>query len=181
MEFIRKVINSSELNGFIEMPEYLNNKKVELYFAVHHALLSVQKIDFKANYKNFVPMECISEYIKECSLLITDCSSISFDFMFQNKPILFYPLDKNDSILRRDDKEDLETLAHKKYLIGNVFDSWEDTFEKLKYYVENNFALDDELKKGYSKFFYTKKDIRKQLTKKIEQICNERERNEIKT
>ena len=33
--------------------------------------------------------------IEQCNLFITDYSSISFDFMFQNKPVLFYDIDKS--------------------------------------------------------------------------------------
>ena len=123
-----------------------------------------------------MPIGNVSEYIKESSLLITDFSSVAFDFMFQSKPVLFYLLDKNDPKLHKYDKEDMQMMAYKKYLIGNVFDSWEETFEKLKYYIECNFALEDELKDDYSKFFYTKKDIRRKLIEEIEQICKGEEK-----
>jgi hypothetical protein len=45
----------------------------------------------------FYEQKYLAYYIEKCSLLITDFSSISFDFMFQNKPVLFYYLDINDT------------------------------------------------------------------------------------
>ena len=167
---ILELLNNEELDA------YLQEHNVELDFAVHHALLGVKKVSFETGYKNIVPIGNVSEYIKESSLLITDFSSVAFDFMFQSKPVLFYLLDKNDPKLHKYDKEDMQMMAYKKYLIGNVFDSWEETFEKLKYYIECNFALEDELKDDYSKFFYTKKDIRRKLIEEIEQICKGEEK-----
>ncbi len=159
-----------------ELETYLQDKNVELYFAVHHAVLGVKKIDFKTGYKNIVPVGNVSEYIKECSLLITDFSSVAFDFMFQNKPVLFYLLDKNDKNLHRYDKEDMSGMSYKKYLIGNVFYSWNDTFEKLKEYVDVDFEIEKDLKEKYAKFFYFKKDIRKRLTDEIVRICEEKQK-----
>ena len=156
-----------------ELDRFLQAHGIELYFALHHALFGARKIDFKTGYKHVVPINQVSEYIKECSLLITDFSSVAFDFMFQNKPVLFYLLDYNDPSLFYTDRKDMEQMHYKKYFIGNVFYNWNDTFEKLKYYVKHNFALEKELKEKYAKFFYYKKDIRKRLTDEIERICNE--------
>ena len=63
-------------------------------------------------------------------------------------------------------------------VLGDEYDLYEvysgaETFEKLKYYVKHNFALEKDLKEKYAKFFYYKKDIRKRLTDEIEKICNE--------
>ena len=66
----------------------------------------------------------------------------------------------------------MEKMNYKKYFIGNVFWGWNDTFEKLKYYVKHNFALEKDLKEKYAKFFYYKKNIRKRLTDEIEKICS---------
>ena len=92
--------------------------------------------------------------------------------MYQNKPVLFYLPDSNDPVLHKHDYEDIERMKYKKYLIGNVFYSWQDAFDKLKHYIKRNFALERDLKKQYDEFFYFKKDIRKQLTLEIEKICN---------
>jgi len=155
-----------------EFDHYLQEKGIELYFALHHSLLGYRQVDFKTGYKNVVPMDQISQYIKECSLLITDFSSVSFDFMFQNKPVLFYLLDHDDPKLSKSDKQDMQNMTYKKYFVDNVFYSFKDTFEKLKYYVEHRYALEPETKEKYAKFFYFKKDIRKRLTQEIEKICS---------
>ena len=66
----------------------------------------------------------------------------------------------------------MEQMNYKKYLVGNVFWSWNDTFEKLKYYIEHNFTLEKDLKEDYAKFFFYKKDIRKRLVEQIDDICD---------
>ncbi len=39
----------------------------------------------------------MEQYIERCYFLITDFSSLYFDFMLQKKPVLFYSIDKNDN------------------------------------------------------------------------------------
>ena len=154
------------------LKKYLKSQKIELYFAFHHEFLSDPDIDRQIVGKNIVPSDKISEYIKECSLLITDFSSVAFDFMFQNKPVLFYLLDHDDPFLGKSDKLDIKKMEYKKYFIENVFYSWDRTFEKLQYYIDHNFELEKKIEEKYNKFFYFKKDIRKRLTEEIKEKCN---------
>ena len=48
----------------------------------------------------------------------------------------------------------------------------ESVINKIKYYVENDFVVEDENLKKYEKFFYTKENIREKLTQELEKICN---------
>ena len=156
-----------------EFDEYLKQNKIELYFALHHSLLGYRQVDFQTGYKNVVPVDKISEYIKECSLLITDFSSVAFDFMFQNKPVLFYLIDHDDANMDLWDRIDLESMEYKKYFVNNVFKSWDETFAKLKYYVGHNYELERETEKKYDKFFYFKNNIQEKLIEEIEKVCSE--------
>ena len=153
--------------------KYLDEHHIKLYFAPHHALLGNSKIDFDLSHENIqiIDQSEISEYIRKCSCLVTDLSSVAFDFMFQNKPVLFYILDYNDINLGRFDSKDIERFRYKKFVLPDVFFSEEEVLERLKYYVERNFKIDKETKQIYNKFFYTKTNIRKQLIKELEKIC----------
>lgn len=99
-------------------------------------------------------------------------SSLAFDFMFQNKPVISYLLDYNDSTLHNLDKKDMEVFDYKKYIFPNVTYTEDELIEKIKYYVERDFELEPDVKEKYDKFFYIKENIREDLTKKITEICS---------
>ena len=66
-------------------------------------------------------------------LLITDYSSIFFDFLLTDKPVLFYPYDK-DAYLTQDrsmyDDYDSVTPGHKAYNFEELYSKLEDFFNK---------------------------------------------------
>ena len=76
----------------------LANRNIDLIFIQHHHDIRQGNIINKniSNKIKFISQKNLPHYIEQCSLFITDFSSISFDFMFQNKPVLFYHLDKKD-------------------------------------------------------------------------------------
>lgn len=163
------LINNDDLQA------YLSEKNIKLYFAPHHALLTNQGVDFEIENKNIeVVNSCnISKYIRNCNALVTDFSSVSFDFMFQNKPVVFYILDKNDSHLNSLERKGLDSFDYKQYIMPNVLFDEESVVERIKHYVENNFELEPETRQKYDKFFYTKENIRAKLVEEIDKACSE--------
>lgn len=161
-----KFLNNSELMN------YLKVYNVKLYFAPHHALLCNVGVDFSISNEcvQVVSSQDISKYIKKCSCLVTDFSSVAFDFMFQDKPVLFYIPDRGDTVLNPLEKADIESFEVKKELVPNVYYDDVLAIEKLKYYIENNFSLESEVSAKYDKFFYTKENIRQQLVQKIKEV-----------
>ncbi len=156
---------------------YLNylskEENIKIYFAPHHALKGMRNIDFVIDNSNIeiADVHNISKYIKECSCLVTDFSSVSFDFMFQNKPVICYIPDYNDyKTLSRNDRADLECFDYKKLVFPNVYFDEENTINKLKYYVENNFELEENVREKYAQYFFTKENIREKLTEEILKI-----------
>ena len=158
-----------------QLQEYIKSKNVKLYFAPHHSLKHLRGINFNPSIENIEIADTnkISTYIKECSCLITDFSSIAFDFMFQNKPVLCYLLDKKDPLLGQLDRQDMECFDYKQYIFPNVFFEEETLIKKLKYYIEQDFIIEQEIKNKYNQFFYTKENIRKQLINEIDNACLE--------
>ncbi len=156
-----------------ELTQYLVQHNIKLYFAPHHALATNSKIDFRIENKNIkvADSEEISQYIKKCSCLVTDFSSVAFDFMFQDKPVIFYPLDYADKKLGWVDRKSLDCFDYKKYIMPNVVFEENDVIDKIKHYVENGFQLEAETKTTYDKFFYTKENIRQKLVEEIDKAC----------
>ena len=109
----------------------------------------------------------LAYYIEQCSLFITDFSSISFDFMFQNKPVLFYHLDKKDKIKFKE-KSFMRIDYNNSIYYNNVFLNQKDLVNKIIYYVNRNFTLEEGLANKYKTLFY----YRKNITQKIINIIN---------
>ena len=107
----------------------------------------------------------LGHYIEQCSLFITDFSSISIDFMFLNKPSLFYLIDVKDKI----NFEEREYMQYDyRHYFGNVFYNQESLIKRIKYYIDRGFRIDNELKNNYESLFYYKNNI----TEKIIDIIN---------
>ncbi|MBR1825091.1 MAG: glycosyltransferase [Alphaproteobacteria bacterium] len=156
-----------------KLKRYLEKNNITVYFAPHHALLGLQNLEFDlSNEKNIQVLSGnnVSQYIRKCSCLVTDFSSVAFDFMFQYKPVVLYMLDKGDPLLDHYDWEDLEKFDYKKYILPDVFFDEDAVVNRLIEYCENNFKIDKRTRQIYDSFFYTKKDIRKQLIEKLEAL-----------
>lgn len=146
----------------------MKENKVVFDIALHHAFWdflnedALEKIPF-----NLVKEEDILKAKNSASLLITDYSSMCFEFMFLNKPVIFYRLDEDEfNNSEKDSKysKDINTLN--KYIF-NVFNNYDSVIKKIKYYIKNSFVLESEYNKKLSLFFYTKKHIRSKIHKYI--------------
>ena len=87
-------------------------------------------------------------------LLITDYSSIFFDFLLTDKPVLFYPYDKDDYLTKDRsmyDEYDTVTPGHKAY-------DFKGFYEKLELFFKQPYALKESvldyqvIKKMYNKY-----------------------------
>ncbi|MBR5154392.1 MAG: CDP-glycerol glycerophosphotransferase family protein [Alphaproteobacteria bacterium] len=161
------LLNNKEFNDFL-----LKNN-IKIYLAHHHAFKTNSNININIDLPNIeiVDMNNISHYIKKSSLLITDLSSVSFDFMFQNKPVIFYGLDRGDILLEKNQYNDLEILKQIEKTFPNIVFEEKELIELVKQYVNNGFMLEEKDIQIYDKFFFTKKNIRQQLLDEINRIC----------
>ena len=90
--------------------------------------------------------------------MVTDFSSISFDFIFQNKPSLFYLLDYYEKFNYKE-KIILKEFPKCSFIANNTFYNQNSLINKIIYYVERKFRIEDKLKKEYENVFYYKKNI----------------------
>ena len=147
---------------------FLKSQNIDIIYIQHHFDF-LRKRPFNQSsfqYIKYRNQSFLSHYIEQCSLLITDFSTICFDFMFLNKPVLFYLIDFKDKI-------NFEEKIYMKYennniYFGNVFSELKLLIERIKNYTINNFNLENELKKKYESVFYYKTNI----TERIIQIIN---------
>ena len=160
-----KLLKDESLNSFLE------NKNIDLVFIQHHYdVKRGRTINLNVPKKiKFMKQKYLSHYIEQCSLFITDFSSISFDFMFQNKPVLFYHLDKKDKF-RFQEKSFMKIDHNNNIYFNNVFSEHKDLINKIKYYINRNYSLEKGLAKKYKTLFYNKNNITQKIVKIINNI-----------
>ena len=110
--------------------------------------------------------------MEQCSLYITDISPVSFDFMFQNKPVLFYYLDIDDPF-NFTEKQYMQIDQDNSIYSGNVFWLKDKLIDKIKFFVERNFELDEKLKAKYENMFFCRVNITQTIVNIIDKIMYE--------
>ncbi|WP_430790316.1 CDP-glycerol glycerophosphotransferase family protein [Virgibacillus flavescens] len=89
----------------------------------------------------------VQQLIKESSLMITDYSSVAFDFSFLAKPIIYYQFDRNRFIGKRPSHLDLH-----EDLPGDIVIEEQSLIDSLEKYISNNLTVEDEYVKRSRKF-----------------------------
>lgn len=164
--------NLDKFLGNKKLIKFLLRKNIELIYIPHHREVELGKQYLTNTYKysKILNQSNLEHCIERCSLFITDFSSLSFDFMFQNKPVLFYAIDKNDNntiIEKKFMKESNDTIY-----FGNFFFNQNLLIDKIKYYINNNFNLGNDLQHKYESVFHFKENIHKRLSEIINKIIN---------
>ena len=166
--FTRRYSNSKdEFNVYFERIKELiseisnitkKNNNLKTYFAIHHTLL-----DLAFNIPQYKNVEIIlttniSKMIGKTDLLITDYSSICFDFMYLDTPVIFYRFDED---VNYSDKRDIESFLSAKEEDKNLYNCFyelDEVINKINYYIKNNFELERENKEKNNKIFWQNKN-----------------------
>lgn len=148
-------------SAFINSPkldEFLTKNKKKIYFYPHRNMQPFVDY-FKTESKNIViakrANEDVQTLLKKCSMIITDYSSVIFDVLYQNKPVITYQFDE-------------ETFRKGQYQVG-YFDyhknpmihfasTIEDVFEELEKIKKNHFKCGKEEEKAIEEFFTIRDD-----------------------
>ena len=140
-------------NSFLnnaELAEILKKNDLELLFFPHKEMQSLAK-NFKTNNKKIKigkPGEYdIQELLKKSSLLVTDYSSVFYDFVYMNKPVLFYQFDQDDFFSKQYIGNDAE------YPFGDIEKNEKDLVEKVASIVDGGFVMQKKYKKDAKEFF----------------------------
>ncbi|WP_458453955.1 CDP-glycerol:glycerophosphate glycerophosphotransferase [Methanobrevibacter sp.] len=90
--------------------------------------------------------ESYQDLFNESSILITDYSSVFFDFAYLKKPIIYYR--GEDEFHYEESYFNFETMG-----FGEIVYSEEVLFDKINSYIENDCEMEDEYKNRVNKFF----------------------------
>ena len=105
---------------------------------------------------NYITEQQISDTLMKSNLLITDFSSVIFDFIYQKKPIIIYIPDSEDPNIK--DKYDndyfdlINTIKNGTIHLENKYNTTEQVINKIIYYIDNNFKLESKLMEFYDSF-----------------------------
>lgn len=162
-------INPDKIQYFNKINSLLNNKQltallkknhITLTVGCHHAMLnSGLKLKVNNPFIKLVEPDKISRCISRSDMLITDYSSLCFDFMFQDKPVIFYKFDAEDKLLCNIDKQNMAYAQTKDKEFYNCLYEENEVIEKIKYYIESGFILEKQYKKINDSIFFDRKDI----------------------
>ena len=164
---INNILNNKIIN------EQLQKNNIKLFFCFHHALREKKKFNITNNIR-IISQNKISVLLKNCSLIITDFSSILFDAIVQKKPLILYIPDGLDpnlcNIYVTQYSETITKLKNGLINIIEIFLYLEDVINKIIYYIENNFVLEEEKVKQYKEFRLKAKGNTRKFIKYIKML-----------
>ena len=147
-------------NYLSKIKSFLTNKKLLDYLEKHEIVINVVLHSFVHQYYDFIK-GIESKYIKilpknsniqdqliDNSLLITDYSSVAWDFAYMKKPVIFYHFDLQDYLNDRGSYLDL-----KKDLFGQVAYEEDKLIEYIKDSIRNKFRFEGEASLNINKYF----------------------------
>lgn len=143
----------NELLNNKKLIEIIENENIQIFFYLHRNFQQYRE-NFKSRSKNIIiadPKEVdIQSLISDSKMLITDYSSISFDFAYMGKPILYYQFDQKSFF-----KKHLESgyFSYKKDGFGEVVKNLNDLLREIKKMELQNFKTEEKYLEKTKKFF----------------------------
>ena len=151
---------------FNNMLQLLNNdtliqklieKNITLYHRFHHNMNNNNyKIKISNPKMKFIKIEEISDTLMKSNLLITDFSSVTFDFVYQMKPIIIYIPDSEDPNIKDKYDDDyynlINSMKNGTIQFENKCNTTEQVINKIINYIDNNFELESNIKEFYDSF-----------------------------
>ena len=128
-EGIRKLISENDMHMRVALHPFM--RKFEKHFTgLDHPESGIEFLDFNHS--------SIEKAIVENDMLLTDITSVSWDFLYLNKPIIFNMFDKEEYMARRGTYLSLDTD-----LYGYKAESADEVHDYLKKIVEENITANE--------------------------------------
>lgn len=154
------IVNSQYIHKYIELLSnkdlitILNSTGYKLYFYPHHEVQPYLDLFNKHHYADSVIIADKFQYdvqtlLQRSSLLITDYSSVFFDFAYMKKPIIFYQFDKE----KYRNNHYSEGYFDYDNSFGPVVSTINDLTEQVKQLIEFDCALDSKYSVKVDEYF----------------------------
>lgn len=137
-------INYSSILKNVKLLEKCKERGLKIKFVLHPGMAGYKNL-FK-KYENdiveIVGAEDVnySKMFSESNLLITDYSSIFFDFAYLKKPVIYYQFDK-DMFYKDHYKKGYFQVENDGF--GDVISDGKQLLKKINYYIDNNFIMEE--------------------------------------
>jgi CDP-glycerol glycerophosphotransferase len=108
----------------------------------------------------------VQQLLKESMLMITDYSSVAFDFSFLEKPVIYYQFDTERFLGKYPSHLDIN-----EDLPGDIVRNENDVLDRLEVYIDNNFIMSEEnLLKSQQFLKYKDTNNNKRIKEEIEKF-----------
>lgn len=165
---INSFLENNDLNNFLE------RNGITLIFHPHHEIQRYKDLFFSNSRKIIIADETkydVQELLKESELLITDYSSIAFDFAYMKKPIIYYQFDNDEYYERHYPKGYFE---YERDGFGAVVSNEDELLrEMLDIYINskrNTYKYDSNIKKFFE--LYDCNNCERTYREILETVCN---------
>lgn len=142
---IESLLNNETLLKSLES----KNKDLIVYL---HPIMQKYTKNFKSNSEHIKIMSNndvdLSILIKRCAAIVTDYSSVSWDFAVQRKPVIFYQFDRE-----RYEKVFGSFVDLKEIPIGPSLEMEEDVVAEIAKVIDNDFKNEDQIIENINKLF----------------------------
>lgn len=136
-----------------ELIEFLKEKDITLCFYPHRNMQKFIKLfnttsnNIKILDKNDIDIQTL---LKESALMITDYSSVYFDFAYMKKPLIYYHFDYEEY---RQKQLQVGYFDYNNDGFGSIINNEQDLIKKIKEYVENDYKIENEYLIKINNFF----------------------------
>lgn len=167
-DYLKNILNLLNKNNI----DKLINNGITPILSIHHHILN--NYNLKLNLDNRIKIAestQISNYIKKSFVCITDFSSISFDFRFLNKPVIYWIPDFNSKTLGIYDLNKQKICIQRLSKFNDNVNTSNDVINKIIYYSKNPIISKDKIQLNNSCFKY-KTNISQHLYEELEKLYN---------
>lgn len=151
--------------------ERFKQHHIRLVVSLHHSLLrTLPNLQFHTNV-TVVESKDVRYWISHAHCLLTDFSSVAFDFLYLRKPVLFWIPDANDPSL---DPKDLGygskvlSAKERQRLFFNSAETIDDIFLMIEHYNQQGYVLEEEKAAVANTWIARKSDFSKHVYEGIE-------------
>lgn len=138
------LITDDTLNKYLEIKDVKLN--IYIHQLMHDYFEKFNDVKLGTNVKILPKDADITKELMKSSLLVTDYSSVSYDYLYINKPIVFFQFDKNEYEQKVGSYVDLEND-----LFGEVAYNVKECVNKIVKIANNNYKHDDEIQEKVNK------------------------------